>query len=85
MKKLIAKIPYSKVDYVFITNHYDLHLQGICRYQCKICEFENKYPEDKKKIMTSIYSLNFWEHLNWKFRKWKFEACVGFIQKNILF
>lgn len=38
MKK-ITNIPYSKTDFRFIQNHYDLHLSGTCIYNNRLPNF----------------------------------------------
>ena len=45
MKREPIKIlPYDKVQFKFISNHYDVHLGGSCIYENSICEFKSKYP-----------------------------------------
>ncbi len=39
MGNKIATIPYDEVDFIWVTTHWDLHLNGICNYNGKICEF----------------------------------------------
>jgi len=38
--KLIATIPYDDVNFRWVSNHWDIHLNGICEYQNQICEFK---------------------------------------------
>ena len=46
----IKILPYDKVQFKFISDHYDVHLNGSCIYENSICEFKSDYPnydEDK--------------------------------------
>ena len=39
-QKPIKILPYDKVQFKFISNHYDIHLNGSCIYENSICEFK---------------------------------------------
>jgi hypothetical protein len=83
-KKLLKILPYDEVDFRFISNHYDVHLNGTCMLDGKICEFENEYPEyddekdDFKEMFVKIYKLDFINKLKWRWQQWKFEKCIGY-------
>lgn len=42
MKKLIKILPYNDVNFKWVSNHFDVHLNGSCVYGGELCEFENK-------------------------------------------
>ena len=83
-KELIKTLPYDEVKFRWVSNHYDVHLNGTCTYNGDLCEFENKYPEyieetdEMEEMFVKIYKLNFIGKLKWKFKQWKFEKCVGY-------
>lgn len=83
-KILITTLPYNEVSFKFISNHYDVHLNGTCIYNRELCEFENKYPEynealdDWEEMFVKIYKLDFLHKLNWYLKQWLFEKCVGY-------
>ena len=37
--KLIAEIPMKQVDFVWVSNHWNVHLDGLCRYKGELCRF----------------------------------------------
>jgi len=68
-------IPYNEIDFVFVSDHWDVHLTGLCRDNKKLCYFS---LEDIDTDIYAIYSLTFWEKINWVRRKKLFEWCVGY-------
>lgn len=83
MKK-IADINYENVEFRFISNHYDVHLNGTCIYNGELCEFKNQYPDldeetdEWEEMIVEIYQLTFKEKFEWYKRQWLFENCVGY-------
>lgn len=83
MKK-IADVNYNEVKFRFISNHYDVHLNGTCIYNGELCEFKNEYPDydeetdEWKEMVVEIYQLTLQEKLRWYKRQWLFEKCVGY-------
>jgi hypothetical protein len=83
MKK-IADVNYDKVKFKFISNHWDIHLNGTCIYNGELCEFKNKYPDyneetdDWEEMIVEIFQLNLKEKLAWYKKQWLFEKCVGY-------
>jgi hypothetical protein len=83
-RELVRILPYSDVKFRFISNHYDVHLNGTCIYDHSICEFENNYPsydeekEEWEEMMVEIYKLDWAFKLKWMWRQWWFEKCVGY-------
>tara|TARA_Y100000310_G_scaffold56232_1_gene51642 strand:+ start:47682 stop:48092 length:411 start_codon:yes stop_codon:yes gene_type:complete len=79
--RLLTRIPYEEVDFVWISNHWDMHLSGLCRYNKKLCYFDNVddiYDNKLKDIYVSIHNLIFDEKIEWIIRKKLFEWCVGY-------
>ena len=83
-KILIKTLPYDEVKFRWVSNHYDIHLNGTCIYDDELCEFRGEYPDyneetdDWEEIFVKIYKLNFINKLKWYWRQWKFEKCVGY-------
>ena len=89
------KITYNDADFVWISHHWDVHLEGLCRVNNELMHFktieENIYDEKKDEysydqIKVDIFKLGFTEKLRW-ILKWRlFELCVGthwtYPQKN---
>ena len=40
MSEKITTINYDEVDFVWIQNHWDIHLSGLCNYKGNLCEFK---------------------------------------------
>lgn len=83
-RELIKILPYDKVDFKWISNHWDVHLNGTCIYNGDLCEFENDYPsyneetDEWEEMMVRIYKLNYFEKAKWTKRQLMFEKCVGY-------
>ena len=77
--ELADKIPYEKVKFKFISDHYDVHLNGTCIYNNQLHEFKNKDDEDDyENMFVEIYKLSFSEKIKWYFTQLSFELCVGY-------
>lgn len=82
--KLINTIPYGQTKFKWVSNHYDLHLQGLCTYNGKTCYFqtlEGDWDEEKDEWNESfceIYKLSLREKWKWFWRQKKFEWMVGY-------
>lgn len=85
MKK-ITNIPYSKTDFKFVQNHYDLHLSGTCIYNNKLHVFKtiewDYYDEDENyenyNPTCDIYELTLKERIKYWYIQKKFEWMVGY-------
>jgi hypothetical protein len=83
MKK-IADVKYEDVDFKFVSDHWDVHLNGTCIYNGELCEFKNQYPDYNEEtdewedMIVEIYQLNLSEKMNWYKRQFLFERCVGY-------
>lgn len=84
MEKL-AILPYDKMDFVWVSNHYDIHLSGLCKHNGKLCWFQTindmEYNDDKDEwIMPDcqLYSLSWKEWIKLKWKQKRFEWMVGY-------
>ena len=83
-KELIETLPYDEVNFRWISNHYDVHLNGTCIFNGKLCEFENEYPdfdeetEEYEEMFVKIYKLNLIDKIKWRWKQWKFEKIIGY-------
>ncbi len=73
MDKSITILSYTDVDFVWVSNHYDIHLNGICRLNGEICRFDTDYDT----MVVSVFNLSLLEKIKWLSRKKLFELCVG--------
>lgn len=84
IRKILIFLPYSKMDFKFISNHYDIHLEGSCIYENKLCEFKtfpgywDKDNDDCYESFCEIYKLNLFEKIEWLWKQWLFEKCIGY-------
>lgn len=73
MSRLLGVIQYKDADWVWIADHYDMHLAGILKFHNELCRFETDYETTE----VSVYSLNFYEKIKWRVDKLIFEIFVG--------
>jgi hypothetical protein len=82
--KLIAKIPYNEVKFRWVSNHWDLHLEGTCTYNGKLHRFTTEEPDYDEELdewetpYSEIFELTLFEKLKWLKTQWLFEQCVGY-------
>jgi hypothetical protein len=82
--KIAAGLSCDQVSFVWVSSHWDVHLEGVCRHEGQLCRFEcenpTRYDDDggPSRPRYSIYSLSTKEKLRWLYRKKKFEICVGY-------
>ena len=70
----IATIDHAKVKFLWVSDHYDQHLKGLCKYEESTCVFQCEYQEDKVKI----FKLSEDEERDWLTKKYLFEVFVGY-------
>ena len=70
----IKHCPYDEMEFVWIENHYDIHLYGLCREEGKLHRFKADYDTAE----CIIYRLSLAEKINWVIKKSLFEWCIGF-------
>jgi hypothetical protein len=69
-----------EVIYRFITNYYDLPLEGSCYYDGKLYHFKRSDEVDEDGWLTdnlNLYPLNRYQQFKWKLRQSLFESFVG--------
>ncbi len=79
--KLIATLPYEEIDFVWISNHYDVHMSGLCKMGNTLFYFGTIYNgtfEEDEELMCDVYMLSFMEEMRWRLRKFFFERMVGY-------
>jgi hypothetical protein len=78
-EKPITRIPYRHMTWVWVTDHYDIHIAGLCRYAGALCRFETDYPRNtwRRKLKCRVYQLSPIAKVRWLLKKRLFEICVG--------
>lgn len=81
---MLVQLPYDRVDFVWVKSHYDIHLEGLCKYNGELHRFKvgsdfgyDEGVEDYILPIMNIYKLNRIEKFKWLCRKKLFEICVG--------
>lgn len=70
-------VPYEKMNFVWITNHYDFHLSGLCRHAGALCRFKLESDWEEPVIIYRVTRLDPLQRTGSLIHKWLFEACVG--------
>lgn len=65
-----------KHSVLWVSNHYDVHLDGIMFFAGELCRFQTVDP-DKRRIMVDVYEMTPFETWRWLVTKRLFEICVG--------
>jgi len=89
MSEKLTTINYNEMDFVWIQNHWDIHLSGLCNYKGDLCEFKtivgqwewDDESEECKIIIPTvceIFSLTKKEKREWLRTKRRFELFVGY-------
>ena len=77
----ISKVEYKNMNFVWVSKHYDFHLEGLCKFNNKLCKFKLSDNWDNIDLNTvifyNIYYLDLLEKLEWLIRKKLFEICIG--------
>jgi hypothetical protein len=77
----IATLPYDELDFVWVNNHYDVHLSGLCRLGFTFFYFKTNHEDlydDDKELTCEVYMLSWMEEIKWKLKKFFFEQMVGY-------
>lgn len=71
-------IPLSLMEFVFVSDHYDIHLAGLCRVDGELCAFElDQETYANQNPLYNVYILNALQKLKELWGKKLFEVCVG--------
>lgn len=76
MKKIIT-IPYDEIQFHFVSDHYDVHLSGICIYKKKLYFFKTIVINDTDNQLVDVFKLTYLEKIKWFLKQRWFEMCVG--------
>ena len=76
MKK-IDFINYKDVNFLWVQDHYDIHLSGLCKYKGKLHFFRTDYDYKLSPLKSHIYKLKTPEKICWLYKKKLFEVCVS--------
>jgi hypothetical protein len=75
------RVPYKDVEWVWIADHYDIHLGGLARHKGELMRFETPgfYWSTRRRLspVVRLYRLSWAEKAVWLRRKRTFEVCVG--------
>jgi hypothetical protein len=70
-------VPYTDMQFVWISGHYDVHLTGLCCYAGRLASFEI-VDWDADAVSYRIIQLGPIQRLCWLSQKKLFEWCVGY-------
>lgn len=76
--KHIATLPYDEIDFVWVSNHYDVHISGLCKLGFSLFYFKTINHDSDEELMCEIWMLSFMEEIRWKLKKFFFEQMVGY-------
>ena len=76
--KHIATLPYDEIDFVWVSNHYDVHISGLCKLGFSLFYFKSINHDSDEELMCEIWMLSFIEEIRWKLKKFFFEQMVGY-------
>lgn len=71
-------VDYKDMDFVFVTNHYDIHIEGLCRINNKLWSFKLYDMNDAASSVYAVTPLNCVDTLKAVIAKKAFEICVGY-------
>lgn len=74
----IATLSYNDIDFVWVNNHYDVHISGLCRLGFSLFYFKTINHDSDDELMCEVYMLSFWEEVRWRLKKFFFERMVGY-------
>jgi hypothetical protein len=73
----IAVVPYDDMEFIWISDHWDIHIKGLCKYKNRLSEFKI-VDEDSETVDYFVYSLGFIDKIKWLTRKKLFELRHGY-------
>lgn len=74
----IATLSYDDIDFVWVNNHYDVHISGLCRLGFSLFYFKTINHDSDDELMCEVYMLSWSEEIKWKLKKFFFEQMVGY-------
>jgi hypothetical protein len=76
--KHLATLSYDDIDFVWVNNHYDVHISGLCRLGFNLFYFKTINHDSDEELMCEVYMLSWSEEIKWKLKKFFFEQMVGY-------
>jgi hypothetical protein len=76
--RLIATLSYDDIDFVWVDNHYDVHISGLCKLGFSLFYFKTINHDSDEELMCEVYMLSTIEEIKWKLKKFFFEQMVGY-------
>lgn len=76
--RLIATLSYDDIDFVWVNNHYDVHISGLCKLGFSLFYFKTINHDSDEELMCEVYMLSTVEEIKWKLKKFFFEQMVGY-------
>jgi hypothetical protein len=74
----IATLSYDDIDFVWVNNHYDVHISGLCRLGFSLFYFKTINHDSDEELMCEVYMLSTTEDIKWRLKKFFFERMVGY-------
>lgn len=74
----IKNVAKSDMDFVWVSNHYDVHLSGLCRYGGQLCTFQCENPHEDGPVFYTVEQLSDLNKLKWLTKKKLFEFCIDY-------
>ena len=71
------RVPYEDMRFVWVSDHCDVHLAGLCRVDGKLVRFETVGLDRGQELECMLYPLTASERRQWLVAKNLFEICVG--------
>lgn len=73
------RIDYRHMAFVWVSNHYDVHLSGLCRVGGELMRFTTiEHHSFARRLRCHVFRMGRKEKLRWWLRKRIFEICVGY-------
>lgn len=74
----IATLSYDELTFVWVNNHYDVHLSGLCKLGFSLFYFKTINYDSDEELMCEVYMLSTKEEIRWRLKKFFFEQMVGY-------
>lgn len=77
---MFYRVPYEYMHFEWVSSHYDVHLEGLCRVNGELMYFKTEkshlcYPW--RNLRCHVFPLRGIDKLAWRIRQRLFEVCVG--------
>jgi hypothetical protein len=72
----VKRFPAEHMNWLWISNYYDIPLDGLCIVNKVVCIFKIR-DSHRANIRYEVFIPSGWERTTWLLRKKLFEICVG--------